>query len=291
MLLRIRRLAIALVLCVSPALGQHLGVKLPVSYTPRPETHDKINYHGGPIMTGTNHIYVVYYGSFLSTTTDIIDTFIEHLGGSGAFNVNTTYHDRKHRYVRNSLAYSRVADAYYDYYSMGRSLDEAFDLEELSSVLGAGYLPTDERGIYIMIFSPDVQVPDGAYCGYHDRSGKVVSGKDIKYAVIPDPSSKQYACSGNVAIYHERNSPNGDIGADSVCDTLIHEISETVTDPDYNAWWGKRGENGDLCNYVYGSTFLAPNGTHANQTFGGRNYLVQTIWQHAASGFCANSLP
>jgi hypothetical protein len=34
----------------------------------------------------------------------------------------------------------------------------------------------------------------------------------------------------------------------------------------------------DLCNFNYGSTFLAPNGSHANQKFGNRNYLVQQLW-------------
>jgi hypothetical protein len=74
-----------------------------------------------------------------------------------------------------------------------------------------------------------------------------------------------------------------------VADDLIHELSETATDPDLNAWFTKNGqENGDLCNFVYGTTFLAPNGSHANHVFGTRNYLVQTIWDRAGS-FCALS--
>ena len=87
-------------------------------------------------------------------------------------------------------------------------------------------------------------------------------------------------------------SPNGDIGADSVTDTLIHEISETVTDPNISAWYTKGGlENGDLCNFVYGQTFTAANGSHANQTFGNRQYLVQTIWANVGAGYCALSYP
>src|SRR5262252_4844561 len=54
----------------------------------------EIFYHGGPIMNGlNNHVYVIYYGEFAASTTNIIDTFLENLGGSGAFNVNTTYYD------------------------------------------------------------------------------------------------------------------------------------------------------------------------------------------------------
>src|SRR5436305_1643121 len=118
----------------------------------------------------------------------------------------------------------------------------------------------------------------------------IVSGTDIKYAVAPDPPSSLYSgCSGNVANYGDTTSPNGDIGMDAVADDLIHEISETVTDPDLSAWYTKNGaENADLCNFVYGATFLAPNGSHANHTFGTRNYLVQEIWDRIGS-FCALS--
>jgi len=67
---------------------------------------------------------------------------------------------------------------------------------------------------------------------------------------------------------------------DEVVDSLIHELSETVTDPDLSAWYTSGGaEVGDLCNFIYGPTFLAPNGSHANHTFGGLNYLAQEYGQ------------
>jgi Phosphate-induced protein 1 conserved region len=144
----------------------------------------------------------------------------------------------------------------------------------------------------VLITSPDVSVPKGSYCGYHTHSTSIVAGTDIKYAFIPDPGPVHYDCSGNVAVYGDTTSPNGDIGMDSVADTLIHEVSETVTDPDLNAWFTKSGEeDGDLCNFVYGPTFIAANGSHANHTFGPNSYLVQEIWENTNAGFCAQSLP
>ena len=87
-----------------------------------------------------------------------------------------------------------------------------------------------------------------------------------------------------MANYGDTTSPNGDIGMDAVADDLIHELSETTTDPDISAWYTKNGEeNGDLCNFVYGPTFLASNGSHANHTFGDRDYLVQEIWDRVNS--------
>jgi hypothetical protein len=238
-----------------------------------------------------NHVYVIYYGEFAASTTNIIDTFLENLGGSGAFNVNTTYYDQNNQFIHNALAYNRATDAFYDANSLGSRLGNNFAVQLLHSVLSNGSLPTDSDGIYLEIISPAVSLSNSNYCGYHTHSLTVAQGVDIKYAAVPDPGVKHYDCSGNVAVFHENTSPNDDIGADSVCDTLIHELSETVTDPDLDAWYGPSGENGDLCNFNYGTTFSAPNGTHANQIFGGLYYLVQTIWENAGNGFCANSQP
>jgi len=126
------------------------------------------------------------------------------------------------------------------------------------------------------------------WCAYHWHSTSIVTGEDIKYAVAPDPPQSLYSsCSGNVANFSDTTSPNNDIGMDAVTDDLMHELSEAVTDPDGNAWFTKNGfENADLCNFVYGTTFLAGNGSHANHIFGNRDYLVQTIWDRLGS-FCA----
>jgi hypothetical protein len=287
---------IAGLLTLAPAPGRDTGKRLP---------HDRehasaankakagaILYHGGPVMLGTPNIYVVYYGSFTVIATSVIDNFLEKLGGSGAFNVNTTYYDAQTQHISGLLSYLPSTSSYTDDYSQGRKVNNNFPATELQNVLRAGHLPTDANGIYILITAPDVAVPSG-YCGYHTHSTSIINGKDIKYAFIPEPSAPNYQfCSGNLETFNDTTSPNGDIGADSVTDTAIHEISETVTDPDLNAWFTKNGlEAGDLCNFVYGQTFLAPNGSHANQVFGGADYLVQTIWENSGGGFCAQSYP
>lgn len=238
-----------------------------------------------------NTVYVIYYGDFDTSTTDIIDNFLANLGGSGAFNVNSTYSDAQGLFVPNVLDYNPATDAYYDANSMGSKLGSNFAVALLQSAFSKMFHTPDPNGIYVEIIAPDVSVSNANYCGFHTHSTAVVPGFDIKYAVIPDPGPKHYYCSGNVAVYGENNSPNGDIGADSVADTLMHELSETVTDPDLNAWFGPHGEVGDLCNFNYGTTFLAPtNLTHANQTFGDRDYLVQTIWSNTQN-MCLNTLP
>lgn len=250
-----------------------------------------ITYHGGPVMVAPTNLYVVYYGSFTANQHTILDTFLENIGGSGAFNVNTEYYNAQNQHVQNILNYSAAANSYDDAYSLGTSLSGSFDTTILHNAVSAGHLPADVNGIYILTVSPDVRLPKSVWCAYHWHSSAIATGDDIKYAVAADPpASILGSCSGNLATYHDTTSPNGDIGMDEVVDSLIHELSETVTDPDGSAWYTSNGsEVADICNFVYGPTFLAPNGSHANHTFGKLNYLAQEIWSMESPVACVQS--
>ena len=127
-----------------------------------------------------------------------------------------------------------------------------------------------------------------SFCAYHTKT--TVSGITIHYALVPEPNAKCTACDGNFAVYGDKTTPNGDPGADEMVDSLMHEISETVTDPDINAWLTSNGEEAaDLCNYNYASSYLAtttaPDGSmvHYNFTVGDKNYLIQRIWKEHRS--------
>ena len=249
-----------------------------------------ILYHGGPVMVASKQLYVIYYGSFTSAQHTILDTFLQNLGGSGAFNVNSEYTNGQGQAVANVLSYSPQTGSFDDNYSLGTALSGSFDTTIIHNTIASGNLPSDVNGIYILTISPDVKLPKSVWCAYHWHSTSIVTGEDIKYAVAPDPPQSLYSsCSGNVANFSDTTSPNNDFGMDAVTDDLMHELSEAVTDPDGNAWFTKNGfENADLCNFVYGTTFLAGNGSHANHVFGNRDYLVQTIWDRLGS-FCALS--
>jgi phosphate-induced protein 1 len=247
-----------------------------------------ILYHGGPVMVAAKPLYVIYYGSFTSTQHAILDTFLGNLGGSAAYNVNSEYTNGNGQAVMNVLSYSPTTDSFDDSYSLGQSLSGSFDTTIVHNAIASGHLPSDVNGIYILTISPDVSLPKSVWCAYHWHSTRIVTGEDIKYAVAPDPPPSLFSgCSGNVANFGDATSPNDDIGMDAVTDDLMHELSETATDPDGSAWYTKNGEeNADLCNFVYDTTFLAGNGSHANHVFGKRDYLVQTIWDKVGN-FCA----
>jgi hypothetical protein len=86
-------------------------------------------------------------------------------------------------------------------------------------------------------------------------------------------------------------SPNGNAGADGMASIIAHELEESVTDPELNAWYDTRGqENADKCAWTFGTTYNA-GGALANMKLGSRDYLIQRNWVNASGGFCAKSYP
>ena len=254
----------------------------------------KILYHGGPILLGSVPVYIIYYGTFPSSTISIVNDFFSTIGGSLQYNVNTTYFNGQGTHIQNSISFSTSGNVYNDNYSLGKAFNGNTVQTVVKNAIQGGHLPADATGIYFVVTAMDVTIPGfcNSFCAYHANSTSIISGLDIKYSLIPDPTQACAACDGNVAIFGQNITPNGDLGADEMTDSIMHELSEAVTDPDINAWFTRRGlENGDLCNFKYGTTYTAPNGAIANAHLGSRDYLVQTIWENTGAGFCANTLP
>lgn len=282
--------------------GNMVGVRLPFGYPGSIFSPDelaaagkKISYHGGPIMLGTNALYIIYYGKFSTGqngTISIINDFFSIVGGSGNYNVNTTYYDKNNNHIINSLSFSAANNTYTDNYSIGKNIGTTGIETIVKSALTGGHLPVQTAAIYFVVTAPDVTGSEIAgLCAFHSNSTKLVTGTNIIYSAIPDFGGQALnSCDGNVQVFHEKNSPNNNLGADDALDSFMHELSESVTDPNGNAWFGSGGENGDLCNFNYGTTYIAQNGTHANTHLGTRDYLVQTIWENTGNGFCANTL-
>ena len=254
----------------------------------------KILYHGGPILLGSVPVYIIYYGSFPSSTISIVNDFFSTIGGSPQYNVNTTYFNGQGAHIQNAISFSTSSHIYNDNYSLGKSFNSNTVQTVVMNAIQGGHLPADATGIYFVVTAMDVTIPGfcKSFCAYHANSSTIVTGLDIKYSLIPDPTQACAGCDGNVAIYGQSITPNGDLGADEMTDSIMHELSEAVTDPDGSAWYTRRGaENGDLCNFTYGTTYTAPNGAIANAHVGSRDYLIQEIWENSGAGFCANTLP
>ena len=294
--------------CSSSANAQHsqangrpeILVHLPNPYAGHPGIFAKgsgrhgggggsIQYHGGPVILGGVNAYVIWYGTWTTSSggatlaKTIVTDFLNSIGGSPYYNINTTYYDGSGTHIRNSVTF---AGATSDAYSQGSSnLSDSAIAAVVSRAIQSGALPADSRGIYFVLTSADVTKSGfcTSYCGWHTQ--QTVNGTDIKYAFVGNPAQCPSACTAQPSV-----SPNGDVGADGMVSIIAHEMEEANTDPDLNAWYFSTGqENADKCAWTFGTTYTVSNGSKANMSLGGRNYLVQQNWVNSGSGYCALS--
>lgn len=242
-----------------------------------------IRYHGGPVMLGTTHVYFIWYGNWNGNSAQsILTNLAQNIGGSPYFNINTTYFNAANVHVSNSVTYG---GATFDNYSQGTNLSDAQIQAIVSQAITTGALPKDSSGVYFVLTSQDVNETSGfctQYCGWHTHSS--ISGLDVKYSFVGNPARCPSSCAA------QSTSPNGNLGADGMASIIAHELEESVSDPDLNAWYDTRGEeNADKCAWTFGATYTVGNGSHANMKLGGMDYLIQQNWVNASGGFCALS--
>ncbi len=225
-------------------------------------------------------IYFIYYGGWLDThgnwngwssTAWLIEDFSSHLAGSSWFSINRWYGATNQVHVAG-----RAVDAY----SLGTNLGDDSIRWIVEHAIAQGWLPNDPWGIYVVLPTPDVAEGElcNSNCGWHTH---VAWGtEDIKYAFIGNGARCPQIC----PTYSP--SVNGLPAADEMVDVLGHELSETVTDPDLNAWYSSSGENADRCAWNFGQEYPTTNGAYANVQIGDRWYLVQQNWAPANPGYC-----
>jgi hypothetical protein len=238
-------------------------------------------YHGGPVMLGTVHTYVIWYGNWSgNSATTILQDLLGHIGGSPYYNINTTYYNGSNQHLSNSVSFTSSTT---DNYSLGKSLSDANIQTIVASAISSGRLPSDTNGVYFVLTSGDVAETSGfltQYCGWHTHG--TIGGQDIKYSFVGDPSKNYAACAEQATA-----SPNGNISADAMASVIAHELEEATTDPDLNAWYDRRGsENADKCAWTFGTTYTVANGSMANMKLGTRDYLIQRNWVNANGGLC-----
>jgi hypothetical protein len=146
----------------------------------------------------------------------------------------------------------------------------------------------DPKGVYFVLTDASVNESSGfctQYCGWHANA--TIASTDIKYAFIGNAARCPNACS------EQTTSPNGNLGADAMASIIAHELEESTTDPDLNAWYDNHGyENADKCAWTFGTTTTIPKGSPNagalyNMNLGGLNFLIQQNWLNIGSGSCA----
>jgi hypothetical protein len=246
-----------------------------------------ITYHGGPVL-GTVagqavHLYFIFYGAWATSDAggpDIMHDFASQLGGSGYWNILTSYVEPSGAFIHNALTLAGKVD---DTGSEGNSLTDATLQKVVQKWIGNGTFPSDTNAIYEVLSSAEVDETSGfcsSYCGFHNHMN--FQGKDIKYAFIGNPvHCKAQGGVGNCVGLKSNvsKSPNDDPGVDAMVSIIAHESDEATSDPDLNGWYfNGGGEDGDQCAYKYGKTFAVSNGSQANIKLGRHDYLIQEDW-------------
>ena len=257
-----------------------------------PDTSNGIAYWGGSVMSSGVNVYFIWYGNWAGDTTpSILTRFINGLGGSAYFHTNTTYTDSSGKGVTDSV--TLMGSSSDTAYSQGKNLTDAGVTAVVSSAISSGQLPRDPNGFYVVMSSQDVNETSGfctQYCGWHDHF--TLGNMDIKYSFVGNPNRCPGAC-----IYGGMSSPNGNRAADGMASVLVHELNETVTDQDLNAWFTNNGgqEDGDLCAWTFGTIQHASDGTTYNLVLPTGNFFVQQNWLNAfynnQHGSCVMAYP
>jgi hypothetical protein len=259
-----------------------------------PTSGNGIDYHGGPIIY-TQKVAAIYWSNRTiypggpaagtngpgSTDGSVVGFFMNHLGGSPYYNINTTYFDKVGTHIQNSVTYTQYWAANTNVPLAGQPVLDMQIQAQVIAGFTSGKLTYDPSTLYL-VFS-DALVNLGGqfgvvYCAYHGNFAW--NGNDVKYAAMPHDIDF-FTCSAL------NGSPNNDPAADAEVNTLAHETEETNTDEDLNAWYDSNGnENGDKCAWNFGATYKTANGATANMNLGGKDFLVQQNWVNANGGSC-----
>jgi hypothetical protein len=246
-----------------------------------------IYYHGGPVM-GTSaatipNVYYIWYGNWSGNTAiELLTNFALGIGKTAYYNINTTYTDANGNPVMRAVNFPKPG--VFDNYSQGTALSDNSIYAIVANAINTKQLPLDPNGIYFVLTSADVNETSGfctSYCGWHTYGN--IQNTNIKYAFVGNADRCPNACAA------QNPSPNNNTGADAMASVIAHELEETVTDPNLNAWYDHSGQEvADKCAWQFGKTSTAANGSQYNMTIAFKQYLIQMNWLNANNGLCAN---
>jgi len=280
-----------LLLCVASLPAQSIHALVPADSTrpmiPCNGSPCDINYNGGPVFENPPTVYIIYYGTWSSKTTGIINYYFSNLSGTSQEKINSTYSDSRNKFITGTLNYNPSKDSYNDQYSLGKSLSGDADIHTIvREAIQGGHLPADTNGIYFVLLDRHTTIPNycNTFCGYHSPATDIVSGDIIPYAMVGTNSSQcsgGKTCSATVVDGDGNKSPNNDPTADNAVNIMWHEFSESSSDPYVNlntAWSGNFcGEAADCCAWIFGNLKEGSNGAHYNETIGSKNFITQTL--------------
>jgi len=261
------------------------------------KTASKMLYHDGPVLTGNQNIYFIWYGCWNDNcgpvgdtkTMQILGEFVIYIGNTPYMQINSTYPNSVGEAPLGSFIYGGdVIDASY---SHGVDLTQSDMTSIISDQVNNFRLPQDSNGIYVIIGSADIASTATGFCttsalSYHAQG--IVNGAPVRYVFLGHPAR----CPNVVGPQFSRTgpTPNGSYAADVLVSNLAHGLNTSLTNPLGNGWFDRYGlENAEKCRNTFGQTYLTANGARANIRRDTRDYLIQQKWVNDRKGRCAMS--
>jgi hypothetical protein len=239
----------------------------------------------------------------------LVGYFLNNLGGSSYFNINSTYYDvvgGAQNFVSNSMTYTSFWAANVNAPVAGGVVTTNDMVYLIETGFANNTLTYDPNTLYMIFTGPGVNLGGGfsssnlQYCAFHSGYWFEKGGPIVQFAAMPydaDFNPDHPSANGFICTFLTKG-PNNDLGADATVSATAHETEETATDPvslthsPYFAGWYdvSRQENADKCAYRYGPT-LAFNGLdYWNMRIGGKPFLVQQNWTNVSPQGCLTGL-
>jgi hypothetical protein len=244
-------------------------------------------YQGGPVLSNVK-ILAVFWGSKVSSTvTSGVPGFYSALADS-------EYLDKLDEYYASSPLLNPIGRGTYaggvtiSPRNTSTSLADNDIQVEIAAQISARALPLpDANTLYMVHLPPGITINNGessscvantGFCAYHGFGTQALSGvagtsfTSFQYVVAPDYGSGS-GCDTGCGTGTELQN---------ITANLSHEISDAITDPESNGWWGLQpgDEIGETCNQI--------DDTITDST--GTQYTVQKTWSHAANA-CVTVVP
>lgn len=277
------RLALVLLLCVAapvfaqspnhnpnrnepPILGPH-WTREQARKQPASSSNDLL-YHGGPILPGATVQAIFWGSSWGSYTGDKItgmDKWYSYVGtvSGGA---GSAYEATVNEYTDSAGSNNQVTTAttylghHIDSSSLPRRLSTSAVLAEVcrvGNIKASGFYP-----VYV-----DRKRGGANYCAYHSWGS--CNGTPVEFGFF-------FNLDGDAGCDPQSSVSSESQGLAALANVSGHELSETRSDPNGNAWYASNGsENGDQCAWTFGGpyvTFL--DGTH---------WKIQGNWSNEAN--------
>ena len=176
-------------------------------------------------------------------------------------------------------------------------LTQTQEATELDNFIQANSLPRGLGHIYFLVLPDKVETCSDdfsdcgnylninpRYCAYHSFFNISGHGETL-WANQPYIGFADNHCNSGTAA----DRPNGDV-TDHELNVFSHEHNETITDPDNGGWFDTdgTGENGDKCNFNFGTAIAATGSGNYNQLINHHTYEIQLEWDNSITGCSAN---